>query len=75
MTKILNFIFGLIFGLWNPKTKRDVNGKIIDDFKRKRESKKLKKQIASGEIKLPPKEGDKPRCYKVRKDGQIIVTK
>ena len=73
--KILDFIFKIIFGLWNPRNKRDRNGKIIDDFKRKQHSRALKKKIKSGEIKLPERKGDKPRCYKVRKDGQIIVTK
>ena len=71
MTKLLEFIFWF----WNPKDKRDSTGKIIDDWKRRKESNALAKKIKSGEIKLPEKKGDKPRCYKVRKDGKIIVAK
>ena len=75
MTKFLDFILKILFGIWNPRDKTDSTGKIIDDFKRKKHSRDLKKKIKSGEITLPERKGDKPRCYKVRKDGQIIVTK
>ena len=45
-------IFNPLLLIRNPKGKRDGNGKVIDDIKRRRNSRRTEKMIRSGAIQL-----------------------
>ena len=74
---ILDFIKKVIFFLWNPEKFqiRDSSVKIIDDWRRKKHSKEVQKKIDNGEIQLPKKEGDGPRCYRIESKGKVVLVK
>jgi len=44
--------FKLIYRIYNPNAVTDKNGKVIDDIRRRRNSKHTRKMIESGAIKL-----------------------
>lgn len=71
----MDFIKHIIFWLWNPKSIRDSTGRIIPDHKRRKHSKQIKKDISTGKIKLKPKDGDKPRCYKIMTKRRFVLKK
>ena len=49
--------------IWNPRNIRDSKGRIIDDWKRRKNSKETKRKIESGAITLPQKQYGKPGRY------------
>lgn len=80
---MINFIKKILFWFWNSKTNpvRDKTGKVIDDIRRRRHSKKIQKKLESGELKRPGKhgkdviykKGEPPKCFTVETKTRIGV--
>jgi hypothetical protein len=60
-----------IFYFRNNKARQDKNGKIIDDWKRRKHIKETERKIKSGEIIIPENKGDNPRCYQVMSKSEF----
>ena len=80
---MLNFIKKTVFWLWNSKTKpfRDSNGRVIDDWRRRRHSKKIQAKLDSGELRRPGyygtdvkyKKGESSKCFTVETKTSVGV--
>ena len=59
------FIKRFFAWFWNPGTTRNKRGIVINDLKRRKDSRKLNKLIKQGKTQLIEKNGGK-RCHQVR---------
>ena len=72
MKTVLNYIKVAIFWLFNPSKRpfRDMNGKVIDDWRRRKHIKETKKYLDEHKLK-----GSSPRCYKIEAKGKVVLKK
>jgi len=70
--KAIYWTLRTVFAVYNPRSWQDKNGVVVTDMKRKTHSILLKRKIKKGKVSIPKREGEK-RCYKVKKDGKLVV--